>query len=185
MELVSVVIPTFNRFKYLLKTIESVKKQTYSNIEIIDIVYGLTMSIDKNIDVSKIIGCVSSIFNVQQGNLNKTGIDMRFKKVSDYSKTDSIDAFILDLLKKEIHEDEIIEGIEQNFRLSNKNAREKLAEVVSAAEVVHSLYKKKQISIKKSPGFLTLFKFEFISGSDCIFSKSVTEFGDLFNSSNL
>lgn len=35
MELVSVVIPTFNRFKYLLNTIESVKKQTYSNIEII------------------------------------------------------------------------------------------------------------------------------------------------------
>jgi glycosyltransferase involved in cell wall biosynthesis len=35
MEKVSVIIPTFNRFNYLLKTIESVKKQTYSNIEII------------------------------------------------------------------------------------------------------------------------------------------------------
>jgi teichuronic acid biosynthesis glycosyltransferase TuaG len=35
MDLVSVIIPTFNRFKYLLNTIKSVKKQTYSNIEII------------------------------------------------------------------------------------------------------------------------------------------------------
>ena len=35
MELVSVIIPTYNRFKYLLNTIESIKKQTYSNIEII------------------------------------------------------------------------------------------------------------------------------------------------------
>lgn len=35
MDLVSVVIPTYNRFNYLLNTIESVKKQTYSNIEII------------------------------------------------------------------------------------------------------------------------------------------------------
>ncbi len=35
MEKVSVIIPTFNRFKYLLNAIESVKKQTYTNLEII------------------------------------------------------------------------------------------------------------------------------------------------------
>lgn len=35
MDKVSVVIPTYNRFKYLLNTINSVKQQTYSNIEII------------------------------------------------------------------------------------------------------------------------------------------------------
>jgi len=35
MEKVSVVIPTYNRFKYVLNSIESIKKQTYSNLEII------------------------------------------------------------------------------------------------------------------------------------------------------
>jgi glycosyltransferase involved in cell wall biosynthesis len=35
MDKVSVIIPTYNRFKYLLKTIASVKEQTYPNIEII------------------------------------------------------------------------------------------------------------------------------------------------------
>jgi len=35
MDKVSVVIPTYNRFKYLLNTIQSVKEQTYKNIEII------------------------------------------------------------------------------------------------------------------------------------------------------
>ena len=35
MDLVSVVIPTYNRFTYLLNTIKSIKEQTYSNIEII------------------------------------------------------------------------------------------------------------------------------------------------------
>jgi glycosyltransferase involved in cell wall biosynthesis len=34
MELVSVIIPTYNRFKYLLNTIQSIKAQTYKNIEI-------------------------------------------------------------------------------------------------------------------------------------------------------
>ncbi len=35
MEKVSVVIPSYNRFKYLLNTIKSVKEQTYPNVEII------------------------------------------------------------------------------------------------------------------------------------------------------
>lgn len=35
MEKVSVIIPTFNRFKYLLNTLNSVKNQTYNNLEII------------------------------------------------------------------------------------------------------------------------------------------------------
>ena len=35
MEQVSVIIPSFNRFKYLINTILSVKQQTYKKIEII------------------------------------------------------------------------------------------------------------------------------------------------------
>ncbi len=35
MEKISVIIPTYNRFKYLLNSIQSVKNQTYKNIEII------------------------------------------------------------------------------------------------------------------------------------------------------
>jgi glycosyltransferase involved in cell wall biosynthesis len=35
MEKISVVIASYNRFKYLLNTIESIKNQTYQNIEII------------------------------------------------------------------------------------------------------------------------------------------------------
>jgi len=35
MDKVSVIIPTYNRFEYLLNTIKSVNEQTYSNIEII------------------------------------------------------------------------------------------------------------------------------------------------------
>jgi len=41
-ELVSVIIPTFNRFHYLLNTIQSIKSQTYENIEIIVVNDGST-----------------------------------------------------------------------------------------------------------------------------------------------
>jgi len=39
---VSVIIPTYNRFRYLLNAIESIKKQTYDNIEIIVVNDGST-----------------------------------------------------------------------------------------------------------------------------------------------
>ena len=32
MDKVSVIVPTFNRFKYLMNTINSIKRQTYKNI---------------------------------------------------------------------------------------------------------------------------------------------------------
>ena len=35
MDLVSIIIPTYNRYQYLLNTINSIKIQTYKNIEII------------------------------------------------------------------------------------------------------------------------------------------------------
>ena len=35
MDCVSVIIPTFNRFKFLLNAVQSIKLQTYNNIEII------------------------------------------------------------------------------------------------------------------------------------------------------
>ena len=35
MDKVSVIVPTYNRFHYLLNTIKSIKEQTYKNIEII------------------------------------------------------------------------------------------------------------------------------------------------------
>ena len=35
MDKVSIIIPTYNRFNFLLNTIKSVKEQTYKNIEII------------------------------------------------------------------------------------------------------------------------------------------------------
>tara|TARA_X000000950_G_C13918648_1_gene662282 strand:+ start:5610 stop:6329 length:720 start_codon:yes stop_codon:yes gene_type:complete len=70
MEKVSVIIPTFNRFKYLLNTIESVKNQTYSNLEIIVINDNSTQKeyYDYDWESHKII-----IIHLDQNSKNKFG----------------------------------------------------------------------------------------------------------------
>ena len=70
MEKVSVIIPTFNRFKYLLNTIESVKNQTYSNLEIIVINDKSTQKeyYDYDWDVHKI-----TIIHLDQNSKHKFG----------------------------------------------------------------------------------------------------------------
>jgi glycosyltransferase involved in cell wall biosynthesis len=52
-ELVTVIIPSYNRFKYLMLAIQSIKKQTYKNIEIIVIDDGSTEKFYKEFDWEK------------------------------------------------------------------------------------------------------------------------------------
>ena len=56
MDKVSVVIPTYNRFKYLLNAIISILTQTYKNIEIIVVNDGSTEDEYYKYDFKKIFG---------------------------------------------------------------------------------------------------------------------------------
>jgi glycosyltransferase involved in cell wall biosynthesis len=59
--MISVVIPTHNRYNHLLKAVESVKNQTYKDIEIIVVNDGSTdKSYEKNIDGVKMIHLAKS-----------------------------------------------------------------------------------------------------------------------------
>ena len=76
--------------------------------------------------------------------------------VTNFSEMDSSEAYILDLYKKEdITPDEIIEGLVNNFSMSESAARSRVAEVLRSADVVKTLYKSKQIKSRTNPGFLT------------------------------
>ena len=73
MDKVSVIIPTYNRFKYLLNAIESVKNQSYSNIEIIVVNDCSTQKEYYEYDFKEKYGDNFTIIHLEQNSKSKFG----------------------------------------------------------------------------------------------------------------
>ena len=125
-----------------------------NNLQIEDIEYVYSLEIEKNLDIPSMIGCISSIFNVERSDLNK-GIIMRYKRVSNYSEMDSQEAYILDLYSKDIDIEEVLERLKSTFQISEKSAREKVAETLRSVELIQSAHRSKSLKLRNNPGFLT------------------------------
>lgn len=123
------------------------------NVEIKQLNYETTVEIERSINLDKLKACLSSIFVVENANL-KTGIEMRFKRVSNFSKTNSQEAFIIEKQKQKYTLLEIIEGLMDNYKMSENDAKELLQKVANELEVVKGV-RKSEIEIKNNPGFKT------------------------------
>ena len=124
------------------------------NIEINNMRYYSYISIDKNINVNNLLGCVSSVFNVLVGELKK-GIVMRYKRVSNFNEMDSQEAFIVELMNRANENEDIVKLLMDNFQLSETEAQLKIADILNNLQVVQSLNKRRRLKIKNNPGFLT------------------------------
>ena len=126
---------------------------TDKNVEIKHLNYETTVEIERSINLDKLKACLSSIFVIESTNL-KTGIEMRFKRVSNFSKTNSQEAFIIEQQKQKYTLLEIIEGLMDNYKMSENDAKELLQKVANELEVVKGV-RKSEIEIKINPGFKT------------------------------
>ena len=124
------------------------------NVDIIGITYNAYISIEKNINIDKLLGCVSSVFNVVIGDLKK-GIIMRYKRVANFNEMDSVDAFMVELLNRGNTDENIVKSIIDNFQMSELNAQLKLAELSNSVQVIQNLGSRRKLKIKNNPGFLT------------------------------
>ena len=128
-----------------------------NNIEIENINYEYYLSIKNNIILSKLTSCITSIFNVEQGNL-KDIIRMRFKRVNNYNEMTAIESTIIDLIQNEVEQEIIIKNIKENYGLNEKNVIELLKDVLNSIQIIEKTGKKKKIKLKNNPGFLTTIK---------------------------
>ena len=124
------------------------------NVDIINIKYFSYISVDKNINLNHLLGCVSSIFNVLVGELKK-GIVMRYKRVSNFNEMDSQEAFIVELLNRANEDEDIVKLLMDNYQLSETEAQLKISELLNNLQVVQTLNKTRKLKIKNNPGFLT------------------------------
>ena len=127
----------------------------HKNIEILNIEFAMTIQITKDIKLKKIIGCLTSMFNVIKDDLSQ-GILMRFKRVSNYNEKESQETLIIDMSQPQLGytDADIIKVLQNNFHLSEQEAIEKYAEVKSAQEAMEA--GNKRMKKRPNPGFLTV-----------------------------
>ena len=130
-------------------------KFTHDNIDLINVEYFAQLPITRNIEIKSMIKCISSAFNEIEGSL-KRGIVLRYKRVSNYNDMTSQEAYIIEMLNKRHTDREIIDGLRDNYMMSDDDARMKIATLLSSIQTQQmSRYRGGSIRIKNNPGFLT------------------------------
>jgi hypothetical protein len=127
----------------------------HPQIELINLEHFAQLPITRNIEIKQMIRCISSVFNEVEGSLKK-GIVLRYKRVSNYNDMSSQDAYIIEMMNKRQSDRDILDGLKDNYNLSDQDARSKLSTFLSSLQTQQfSRFRGGNIRIKNNPGFLT------------------------------
>ena len=138
---------------YNLNTFQSLNSH---DIEILTMDYAFDIIIDKNLKLNKMMGCLYSIFSISNAAITNDEYTMRYKRVSNYNEMNDQEAFITDSLNQQNTEEDIIEGLKINFKLTQDEAILILTNFTTTNEISQKAFK--SIKLKKNPGFLTTIK---------------------------
>jgi hypothetical protein len=144
------------------------------NVEVKQLTYETQIAIKKAFDIESFRSCISSVFinetNIFKGNT----INLRFKRVSNYSKFNSIEAFILEKSEQGLRGDHIIEALLENFPedLDQKQAVEMVSKIANELEIERGV-RKTDIKIKNNPGFKTRITLEQETGIITIITENI------------
>jgi hypothetical protein len=137
-----------------------------TNVEIRDLEYQTVYSITTSININKYIGCVSSIFTVEKDDFkgkNKQAI-MRLKRVSNFNKRDSQEAFIIEKIDQGFKFDEIVLGLTENYdNMDEETAMELISKIRNELELTRGANRRRDLMIKINPGFKTTVELNTIS----------------------
>ena len=130
------------------------------NIEVKQLTYQSKIQISKPIKLEAYKGCISSIFN-NESNEFKQGIHLRFKRVSNFNKVTSQEAFILEKQEEGFRGEEIVQALLDNYPddLTEETALELVRKVANEIQVERGV-RKSDIKIKNNPGFKTIIQLD-------------------------
>lgn len=122
------------------------------NVDVKEVTYQTIYKIKHEFNVKKKIGCISSVFTIESKDFQKN-IVLRFKRVSNYNKRESQDAFIIEKIDQGYTKDDIeIELIQQFPDINEDDARELIANILSELGITGA----KALRPNINPGFQTL-----------------------------
>ena len=126
------------------------------NIEIKQMTYETQVQIKKAFDIQKYQNCISTIFIDETNPFKQKNTYLRFKRVSNFSKFNSQEAFILEKANQGLRGNEIIQLLVDNYPddLNETQAAELVAKIANELEVERGV-RKSDIKIKENPGFKT------------------------------
>jgi hypothetical protein len=124
------------------------------NIEIIDLRYECSINIDKRFSLNKYIGCLTSIFEVANIDMDVTkGVDLRFIRVENYKKMDAMSIMITEVFNRTNDRKEVINSLMINFMLSEEDAFLKLVKYFDDHTFINGQYANKKMDLIDNPGF--------------------------------
>jgi len=157
---------------YKLKQFNSL---TDDNVEIKNITYETQIAIKKPFDIKSYKNCISSIF-INETNIYKGGIFLRFKRVANFSKVTSQEAFVLEKSQQGYRGSDIIDALMENFGddLTKDQAIELVRKVANEIQVERGV-RKTDIKIKENPGFKTSIKINSETGIISIIVENIND----------
>lgn len=122
-------------------------------VEVIDLRYVSYLTISKNINIERYMGCLSSVFTLIEPDLDKD-ILMDFKRVAYFNKMDDIERFITQRIQKKVSVEEVIPELRSNFNISEEEAKTKVSNWLSNVQLQQNLYENRKLKLRTSSGFV-------------------------------
>jgi hypothetical protein len=124
------------------------------NIEILTLRHQSTITVDKAINFRKITGCLTSLFDIIDTDLDvNKGILLNFIRVDNYQKMNAISSMITDVFKRTNSQEEIIEALIVNFSFTREAAINEIVGYFNQHQRIHGQYVNKLVDITDNPGF--------------------------------
>jgi len=159
---------------YTIQLYESIYND---NVSVKQLNYQSNIEITKPIKINDFIGCITSAFVIETKDIKaKTGINMRFKRVSNFNKFTSQEAFVIEQANQKdgLKGDEIVLALIENYRMNEGDARSLVAKLASELQVERGV-KRRDIEIKSNPGFKTTIKLNSITSTITINVENIND----------
>ena len=127
------------------------------NVDVKLLNYQAVIGVENMFNITdSITGCLTSVFVIESKDLQKPrGIEMRFKRVSNFNQMTSQEAFVIEQQKKGVRgADSFIQALIENYKMTETEARELINKMANELQVERG----KDIEIKVNPGFKTTIK---------------------------